>query len=64
MSQKEACMLDRQLVSAALQESGHELPPSNEAERLAFAQAVASSLQLEGLHTTRDDVLEAADKQS
>lgn len=57
-------MLDRQLVSAALQESGHELPPSNEAERLAFAQAVASSLQLEGLHTTRDDVLEAADKQS
>jgi len=55
-------MLDRQLVAAALQESARELPPSNEAERLAFAQAVASSLQLEGLHTTRDAVLKAADE--
>jgi hypothetical protein len=55
-------MLDRQLVAAALQEGAKELPPSNEAERLAFAQAVASSLQLEGLHTTREAVLEAAEK--
>ena len=51
-------MLDRKLIAAALVEAATDLPPSSEGEQAAFAQAVASSLQLEGLDSSRDAVLE------
>jgi hypothetical protein len=52
--------LDRRLVAAALIEASDELPLSDRGEAQAFARAVASSLKLEGIATTPEEVLEAS----
>lgn len=53
-------MLDVKLVAAALVEISGDLPVSEEGEAQALARAVASSLQLEGISTTPEEVLEAS----
>ena len=53
-------MLDGKLVAAALLEISEGLPVSECGEAQAFARAVASSLQLEGITTTPEEVLKAS----
>ena len=53
-------MLDGKLVAAALVEISEGLPVSEQGEAQAFARAIASSLQLEGIATSPEEVLEAS----
>ncbi|HEY1977745.1 MAG TPA: hypothetical protein VGG89_14430 [Candidatus Baltobacteraceae bacterium] len=52
-------MLDRRLVAAALAET-QDLPESDRGQDVAFARAVSSSLRLEGIDVSPEQVLEAS----